>query len=157
MAPLEQAVTLAQDLMREHGLLDANWILRVDRSKGRAGSCNYHTKTISISKYLIDTGDLDALRNTVLHEIAHALVGAEHGHNEVWRSKALEIGCNGHTCYTGPALAIEFRWRLTCACGTCNIGRHVLKKDALKRAFCKQCKSHLTAKDQVTGQVVALV
>lgn len=35
------------------------------------------------------------IRDTWLHEIAHALVGPDHGHDEVWRTKALAIGCDG--------------------------------------------------------------
>jgi len=34
----------------------------------------------------------ELVRDTLLHEIAHALVGTAHGHDEVWKAKCLEIG-----------------------------------------------------------------
>ena len=36
----------------------------------------------------------EEVKNTLLHEIAHALVGPGHRHNRVWRQKAREIGCD---------------------------------------------------------------
>ena len=32
------------------------------------------------------------IRNVILHEIAHALVGPGHGHREHWQNKARELG-----------------------------------------------------------------
>ncbi len=36
---------------------------------------------------------LRELKNAIWHEIARALVGEVHGHDEVWASKAKQIGC----------------------------------------------------------------
>lgn len=33
--------------------------------------------------------------DTVAHEVAHALVGPAHGHDAVWRRKAVELGGSG--------------------------------------------------------------
>jgi hypothetical protein len=35
---------------------------------------------------------LDDIKNTILHEIAHAIVGENHGHRQVWQEKAIELG-----------------------------------------------------------------
>ena len=35
------------------------------------------------------------LNDTLLHEISHALVGPNQGHNNIWKKKALSIGCTG--------------------------------------------------------------
>lgn len=37
-------------------------------------------------------------RDTILHEIAHALTPG-HNHDAVWQTKAVEIGCDGKRCY----------------------------------------------------------
>lgn len=40
------------------------------------------------------------IKNVILHEIAHVLVGSENDHNSVWRKKCIEIGGNGLTSET---------------------------------------------------------
>ncbi|MCH8534067.1 MAG: hypothetical protein LAT51_03270 [Flavobacteriaceae bacterium] len=37
-------------------------------------------------------GDMEDIKNTLLHEIAHPIVGLENGHCEVWQLKAKELG-----------------------------------------------------------------
>ncbi len=39
------------------------------------------------------------MRNTILHEIAHALTGHKAGHNAEWRNMAIAIGCDGQRVY----------------------------------------------------------
>ena len=36
-----------------------------------------------------------AMTESLLHEIAHALVGRKHNHDAEWKAKAREIGCTG--------------------------------------------------------------
>lgn len=59
------------------------------------------------------------VKNTILHEIAHALVGGGHGHDWAWRSKALEIGCDGNRCYTTKNTVVpESKYIAVCnSCG----------------------------------------
>jgi hypothetical protein len=33
------------------------------------------------------------VKNSILHELAHVLVGKGHGHDEIWFRKALDLGC----------------------------------------------------------------
>ena len=59
-----------------------------------AGLCVHDKKTIIInlrSLYLINGKQL---KNLMLHEIAHALT-PNHGHDQQWIDKAIEIGCDG--------------------------------------------------------------
>jgi predicted SprT family Zn-dependent metalloprotease len=90
---LAEVAKLARDLMDEHGL--RKWSFRFDHSTRRAGSCDYRNKTLTIAFELARTGTDADIRDTLLHEIAHALVGKKHNHDEVWRTKAQEIGCSG--------------------------------------------------------------
>lgn len=41
------------------------------------------------------------IKDTVLHEIAHAIVGNEHGHDGVWKECAQRIGSTGARLATG--------------------------------------------------------
>jgi predicted SprT family Zn-dependent metalloprotease len=96
---LLEAKNLAIDLMAKHGILDQGWRFQYDNARRRFGSCSYRTKTISLSKHLVSLNDLENVKDTILHEIAHALTPG-HGHDRVWQRKAIEIGCNGKRCYS---------------------------------------------------------
>jgi len=106
------ALTLGRRLLREHGLGD--WSIRTDRAKTRAGVCRFGTHTISLSAALTHLHDESEVRDTILHEIAHALVGPFHGHDEVWRAKAIEIGCSGERTVPSTAPRVEGPWRGVC-------------------------------------------
>jgi hypothetical protein len=57
------------------------------------------------------------VRDTILHEIAHALVGPSHGHDAVWRRQALAIGSSGQRCVSSDAPAVAGPWVGTCPSG----------------------------------------
>lgn len=96
---LLEAKNLAIDLMAKHGILDQGWRFQYDNARRRFGCCSYRTKTISLSKHLVSLNDIEKVKDTILHEIAHALTPG-HGHDRVWQRKAIEIGCNGERCYS---------------------------------------------------------
>ena len=96
---LSEAYQLAMNLMKQHGLLELGWRLQFDNAKRRFGVCKYRSKTIGLSLNLTLLNDEKRVKNTILHEIAHALVGHSHGHDYVWQMKAREIGCDGERCY----------------------------------------------------------
>src|SRR4051794_33690107 len=82
---------LAVDLMANHGLHD--WTFAFNRRRRSLGYCWYNRQAIELSVYFVERNGLESIRETVLHEIAHALVGPGHGHGPVWQAKALEVGC----------------------------------------------------------------
>ncbi|WP_240917889.1 SprT family zinc-dependent metalloprotease [Phycicoccus sp. HDW14] len=90
---VQQALAMGRRLLREHGL--DGWSIVADRAKTRAGVCRFGRRQIGISAPLTALHSEDEVRDTLLHEIAHALVGPEHGHDEVWRATAVRIGCSG--------------------------------------------------------------
>jgi predicted SprT family Zn-dependent metalloprotease len=107
---METILELALELIREHRM--KNWSFKFDHSTRRAGCCNYHDKLISISFDLARNASNEDVRDTILHEIAHALVGENHNHDAVWTAKAREIGCTGertHRLVFSPP-----RYHVTC-------------------------------------------
>ena len=88
--PHAEAINLAVDMMKEHGLSD--WRIKLDHARRRAGQCDYNKKEISLSRHYVRYAEMDHIRDTILHEIAHALVGPHHGHDAVWRQQARAIG-----------------------------------------------------------------
>jgi len=134
---LHKAQVLANFLMHKHELTSKGWRFEFDTAKRRFGCCNHRYKKITLSKALVSINDEARVKNTILHEIAHALVGGGHGHDSVWRDKAIQIGCDGKRCYTSENTVIpESKYVAICvgcgyvhkkhrkptrisACGTC--------------------------------------
>jgi SWI/SNF-related matrix-associated actin-dependent regulator 1 of chromatin subfamily A len=90
------ASKILREKMTEHGLND--WSARLnpvslDSSFQYMGLCSHKDKTIILNAHHVDMHEEKDVVNTILHEIAHALVGPFAGHNEVWAEKAREIGC----------------------------------------------------------------
>ena len=130
--PLAMAIDLATELMDAHGLV--GWRIKLDHARRRAGQCDYTNKTISLSRLYVRHADTDHIRDTILHEIAHALVGPRHGHDAVWRQKAREIGCTATMCH--DLSFARARWVMTCPNGCFSVERH-RKKSGLVCASCK--------------------
>ena len=132
---LLKAKNLAILLLDEHGLMDKGWYFEFDRAKRRLGSCNYRHKKITLSSALTELRDEENVRNTILHEIAHAIVGWKNAHNNVWRAKAIEIGCNGERC--GNDVKIEGKWKATCPNGH-TAYRHRKPKNRVSCGVCSK-------------------
>src|SRR3954468_15251640 len=87
---LHDAYRLGTDLLTQHGL--SGWSLTFDNAKRRAGVCRYAARVIGLSAPLTRLHPPEQVRETLLHEIAHALVGPEHGHDRVWAATTRRIG-----------------------------------------------------------------
>jgi predicted SprT family Zn-dependent metalloprotease len=121
-------------------MLDANglphWSFRFNSNKRRRGVCKYIPKRIEMSKYMLSQGEKD-IKSLIAHEVAHAVVGVQHGHNNVWRSKAIELGSDGQRL-AEPMKGVQFKWKATCSsCG------HVAYKNRVSRrtrpSSCGKC------------------
>jgi len=120
---LNEAKKLAFGLMTKHGLITNGWSFVFDDSRRRFGACNYRYKLIKLSKHLVSLNDEANVKNTILHEIAHALT-PNHGHDWVWRAKAMEIGCTGDRCYDSRTIKTP-ELRYIAICPSC---KHTHKK-----------------------------
>lgn len=112
---IKQARCLATELMQEHGL--AEWRVVFDNAKTRAGACRPSRREISLSRCLTPLHSDAEVRDTILHEIAHALVGVRRGHDAVWRAKAVAIGCTGLRCVAPESARPPAPWIGRCAMG----------------------------------------
>ena len=98
------AQELARELMRQHGLFEAGWRFRFDHARRRFGSCQYGPRFITLSRALTLLNGEAEVRDTLLHEIAHALTPGD-GHGPRWRAKCREIGARPRRCYDDQAVA----------------------------------------------------
>lgn len=132
---LGEAQALARALLDEHGLRD--WTVVLDRAKRRAGVCRPGRKEIGLSGPLTALHPEAEVRDTILHEIAHALVGPRHGHDTVWRATALRIGASGERCTSADAPVIDGDW-----VGLCPAGHRVTRHRRPERpASCRSCST----------------
>ncbi len=90
---LHEILEKAVSLMTKYGL--DRWIFRFDLASSRGGICKYDHKLIALSNIYSLTSSESEIMNTILHEIAHALVGPQHNHDATWLTKAKSIGCTG--------------------------------------------------------------
>jgi predicted SprT family Zn-dependent metalloprotease len=108
---LTAVVRLAERLLAEHGL--TRWSFDFDHASRRAGSCQYRRRRITVSLQFARQAPEEEILDTLLHEIAHALVGPKHNHNAVWQAKAREIGASGERChdrrFTPPRYIVQCR------------------------------------------------
>lgn len=126
-----QAEKLAKELMAKY--LDDEWKFKFSHAVKRLGACSYTTKTILLSKPLTEVNSIKVIRNTILHEIAHALVGSKHKHDIVWAAKHRELGGTGHPRSKAEACVTDY-------VGTCSNG-HIHYALGKPRALwtCSKC------------------
>ncbi len=131
-AKIRDVFDMAYELFYKYDL--NGWAFLFDNAKSRAGLCNYDKKTISLSRNYVKVASSGEIENAILHEIAHAIVGYSHGHDNVWKAKALEIGCNGQRCHT--LHFVVAKWIMRCPNGCFK----TLRQRKNKLLVCKSCK-----------------
>jgi predicted SprT family Zn-dependent metalloprotease len=129
--------------MAQHRLTTTGWSFEFDTAKRRFGCCNYTQKVISLSAPLTNANDEIRVLDTILHEIAHALVGHGHGHDSVWRAKCVEIGAKPERCYTDEdtnVIAGKYR----AVCGSCGQVHNRHKRPPRGRRYACLCQNHIS-------------
>ena len=139
---LTEIEALGRQLIQVHEAksgLEAGWQFAFDLAPERAGSCRYGKKQITLSVTYCLKASKEEIVDTVLHEIAHAIVGRTHGHDATWKAAAQRIGCTAERCHrvqhTLP------RWHGQCGCG------QEWKRQRLSRSIrtsrCGKCKGNI--------------
>src|SRR5271157_4147091 len=112
---LQRAQMMALDLMMFHRLV--GWTFRFDRSLTRLGLTQHGSKVFSLGRYATEVNSEEQVLDTCLHEVAHILVGPHHGHDRVWRAKAIELGHSGKRCGN---IAVKATPKAVVLCHSCN-------------------------------------
>jgi hypothetical protein len=92
MATRERVITIGRDLAAQHGLSDWKVAVQGHNTDPCLGRCVYSQKKLTIETYAADLMSEKEVRGIWLHEIAHALVGHEHDHDDVWEAQCKKIG-----------------------------------------------------------------
>lgn len=129
------ALTLARQLLDQHGL--THWTVQLDSAKTRAGICRYRERSIGLSAPLTRLHADAEVRDTILHEVAHALAGPRAKHGPEWRRVARSIGCTAQRCVSQDSPRIDGAW-----VGTCPAGHRTTRHRAPARVTtCSRCSS----------------
>lgn len=135
---LYEAAQLARSQMRRHGLV--GWTFDFDHARRRFGCCNYTRRVITLSRPLTLLNPIEAVRDTLLHEIAHALAPG-HGHGPRWRAICQQIGATPKRCYDESSIASPPRppGQYIMSCPRCRwqVSRH---RQTRRKLICKTCR-----------------
>ena len=141
---LAEVEALANDFIKRHTAnsgLGGDWRFGFDLAPSRAGVCKYDERRIDLSvSYCLSASRADII-DTILHEIAHAIVGKAHNHDAVWTAKALEIGCTGQRTHAMRHTAA--RWIGECDCGQ-RWSRQRLSRKVANGAHCPKCQGRIS-------------
>jgi predicted SprT family Zn-dependent metalloprotease len=139
MSTTEWAREEALRLMKQFGLSD--WQFAFNRRKRVLGLCFYpdgvNPGRIELSVYAVDLNDEAAIRDTLLHEIAHALAGemGEYGHGRVWKEKARKLGARPTACSAEKRMPGNWQAR----CNGCGRVHTRFRKPKVLEHFCLAC------------------
>lgn len=121
----------AAALFEEYGL-PLTWSFGWDRAKRRRGQCNYTDRRITMSRKIAELATFEESEQTLIHEVAHAVVGHGHGHGPVWRRQARAMGHSG-AARSSRLVEVEPPF-----IGTCPTG-HVSKRHKRSKVSCGKC------------------
>ncbi len=135
------AWVLATNAMDEHNLTANGWKFAWANSKRIFGTCYSGRKLITLSRQMVQVNDESEVRDTILHEIAHALVGPGHMHDVFWKAMADAVGARPEACYTNDTTKQpEAPYMATCQdCGVV-IKRYRRPTDRTMRGINGKCK-----------------
>ena len=157
---IPQAQRLAEALMRAHGLTDAGWSFKWGNGKRRLGAAETRRardpitrkpvehKAIRLSRHLVALNPEPVVRDVILHEIAHALVGIEAGHSRAWREMCLKIGAKPQRLADEGVRVIEGRYAIVCTACDAELGRRHRRVSPAKlaKSYCRACGPRSTGK-----------
>ena len=147
---LYEAAHLARSLMTEHGLV--GWSFAFDHARRRFGSCNHTRRRISLSRPLVLLNGIDEVRDTILHEIAHALCPPDEGHGPLWRATCRRIGAKPKRCYSEAEVVAPPRpaARYLLGCARCDWWTPRRRRER-RRYVCKSCRGRVTYREAMAA------
>lgn len=116
------------------------WELRFSKARRNLGSCDCARKRIYVSLEYMKENPFPVLKDTLLHEIAHALQFRKSGytdHGDQWKELALQVGCSPRRC--APAGEVEVpKGKYAGICPSCDNITYFYRK-VKRRYYCRLC------------------
>jgi predicted SprT family Zn-dependent metalloprotease len=145
-----EARHLATTWLKQRGLHD--WSFRGVHARRRFGSCQPASRVITLSRQLTRLNNADQVRDTILHEIAHALTPGDN-HGAKWKAMCRRIGAKPQRCYTDDEVIAPPRhdapYQIGCAKCQWLVDRRRVSRRQLQ---CKKCRSPVIWHERATGK-----
>lgn len=116
---ISEAENMAKNFMSQHGLTAKGWKFNWNNHNRAFGMCSYNSKTIYLSLMFVRLNTESEVKDTILHEIAHAIAGYEAGHGEAWKKVCIEIDCKPVATFNDE-MAFSNSTRYRAVCSKCN-------------------------------------
>lgn len=101
---------------------------------------DWYLKAIELSAPLVALNSEADVRDTILHEIAHALTGCDQGHNALWQVMAIRVGAIPMPCCHENTIVVPAMYQaLDCPCGRI----HNFYRMPKRRKMCARTKQLL--------------
>lgn len=103
------AKAMAEEMIKKHGL--DHWKFRYLMDEKNLGLCTYRGKIITLSLQWTKNGEQEVVKDTVLHEVSHALNWERNrktGHGLEWKRICIEVGAKPQEFYTGPKMPPKY-------------------------------------------------
>ena len=138
---LRKASALIHLLMHEHGL-SREWTFCWQNKKQSLGTCSYNRREIRLSKWYVELNDEDDVKDTILHELAHALSYERYGskgigHGILWKKVCIEIGAVPKSRSKSDLKRPEDHHKYVDTCCGMTFRKHRLRKNS--RYSCPKC------------------
>ena len=135
---VEKANTLARALLDSQGLtVSLEWHNR----KLCAGTTHFiggQCVCISLSRPITAINSEEQVRDTVLHEIAHAKAGLRAGHGPAWKTLARSIGARPEPCCSSDTVQVPGKYFAVCPVCSTELNKYRRPK-AGARYMCGAC------------------
>jgi predicted SprT family Zn-dependent metalloprotease len=148
---------MTRTIMNDHGLQD--WKIKLSNSARFAGRCMYGLRTIEISVKIAEHVSDEEIKDTITHEIAHALVGHAAGHGRAWIVQHIALGGSGRERWSNKdATRAMALWVGTCVNG--HEKHRNARSEKMFRVSCGECSQYFdprfkfTWRNTRTGEVV---
>jgi predicted SprT family Zn-dependent metalloprotease len=133
-------LALARKLLDHHHLWD--WSVGTHTAKTYWGYCRYNIQRITLQSDYALHGPVADVVDTILHEIAHALVGKGHGHGPKWRAMARKIGAKPKSCKATKMPDHYYKWILSCP-SACGVALKYHRKPPARTVQFRRCRCTL--------------
>lgn len=132
---LNDAEQMARELIAQHA---PGYRFAWSNARTIFGQCDYTNRTISLSRPVTRINDAAEVRDTILHECAHAIAGAGAGHGPAWKHAVRMLGGNPSRTSDAENGRDAAPWVGTCPNGH-SIGARFFRKPRVQRS-CALCR-----------------